>query len=441
MFFSSVRLTIYTLVLLALTSIIGTVVLQNGSPQQYIRLYGEGIYNLIRVLGIDDMYHAWWFLTLLVLLCVNIVVCSVERLSTTWKIIFPKKIRFNPERFRRLQSQENFCLSTDAKALESRYHDFLRAKSKTVLQSQEGDRVMFYGEKGRWTRLGVYVVHASVLLLLLGALIGSVFGFKANLRLDEGETKGVVTALKSRLPIRLPFDIRCNDFQVKFYDTGAPDEFKSNLTIVEEGKDSFSTDIRVNHPLRYKGINVFQSSYGMGSPSSAVFTLVNNTSGEKKDVSIKKGGVAVLPGDQGEFHFDGFLPHFDFRGHNLGSTFIGRLVPKKGEGRQIALPVKFPTFDKMRKGEFTVTVKSFEKVYYTGLQVTKDPGVWYVYAGFVLMIIGCWITFFMAHETYFIQIEPDGDGKTRVLVAAGTNRNAQGMKLKLKKIVTQLKEK
>ncbi|RLC14745.1 MAG: cytochrome c biogenesis protein ResB, partial [Deltaproteobacteria bacterium] len=93
-FFCSVKLTVTTLVLLASTSIIGTVILQNGSEPDYLRLYGEAFYKVIRVFKIDDMYNAWWFLSLIIILCINIVVCSIERLSTTWKIIFPKKIKF-----------------------------------------------------------------------------------------------------------------------------------------------------------------------------------------------------------------------------------------------------------------------------------------------------------------------------------------------------------
>ena len=91
-FFASVRLTVYTLVFLAATSIIGTVILQNGQPQEYVRLYGEPIYNLIKVFNVDNMYSSWWFLSLLAILCINIIVCSIDRLSITWKIIFPKKI-------------------------------------------------------------------------------------------------------------------------------------------------------------------------------------------------------------------------------------------------------------------------------------------------------------------------------------------------------------
>ncbi len=67
----------------------------------------------------------------------------------------------------------------------------------------------------------MYVVHASVLLLLAGALIGAVFGFKASVRIDEGDQTGRVFESKTRAPIDLDFIIRCNEFEVSFYDSGA----------------------------------------------------------------------------------------------------------------------------------------------------------------------------------------------------------------------------
>lgn len=438
-FFASVRLTVYTLVILALTSIIGTIVLQNGSPQDYLRLYGPGMTNLIQVLQIDDMYHAWWYLLLLLLLCINIVVCSVERLSKTWKIIFPDKISVNPARFSTLKNRENLTLSREMGGAAASLEAFLSKKVGPVIRKETGEGLVLYAEKGRWTRLGVYVVHASVILLLAGALIGALFGFKASLRLDEGASATTVFDAKTRTPIELPFTVRCNEFEVKFYDTGAPEEFRSSLTILENGQESFTTDIRVNHPLRYKGINLFQSSYGTASPSQAVFEITDNATQESTTYTIEKGGTVQL-GDRGEFRFEGFIPHFDFRGHNLGEAFVGRISLKGEESFQIALPTKFPTFDKMRKGEFSVKVTSFKQAYYTGLQVTKDPGVWYVYAGFILMILGCWVTFFISHQSYCIGLEKGEGGTTRVWLSGKANRNAHGMTLKIRKLATQLKE-
>ncbi|WP_040015988.1 cytochrome c biogenesis protein ResB [Desulfobacter postgatei] len=440
MFFASVKLTVYTLVLLALTSIIGTVVLQNGTPEAYMRLYGPGLYNMIQVLDLDRMYQAWWYLLLMVVLCVNIVVCSVDRLSVTWKIIFPKNISVNPERFEKTKNRQQFeCqLSMDRFAREAK--QMLAARAGKVIEKTSETGLILYAEKGRWSRLGVYVVHSSVLMLLAGALIGSALGFKANLRLDEGQTADTVFDTHTRLPIKLPFTVRCNSFQVKFYDTGAPDEFKSSLTILENNQESFTEDILVNHPLRYKGINIFQASYGATTPDEARFEITDSETGTVEIHTIKNGGVVSLPAGAGNFIFEGFVPHYDFNGHNLGEAFIGRLDTIDGRNVQIVLPTKFPTFDKMRKGRFTVEVKSWDQAYYTGLQVTKDPGVPFVYTGFLLMIIGCWVTFFVSHQSVCIGLEQTGSGSTRVWVAGRANRNAQSTNLTVKKLVKELKE-
>jgi len=440
-FFCSVKLTVYTLLFLAVTSIIGTVILQNGPEQQYIRLYGEAFYNLIKVFNFDDMYHAWWFFLLIVILCINIVVCSIERLSITWKIIFPKKIKFNPKRFRKLKNLETFTLNKPVESLSGKYEAFLSGSVGTVIKKETEKSIALYAEKGRWTRIGVYVIHSSILLLLIGALIGSLFGFKANLQLDEGKMSSTAFITKKRMPVDLGFSIRCNDFEVKFYDTGAPEEFRSNLSIIEDGKESFSKDIRVNHPLRYKGINIFQASYGTAKPDSIELDVIKASDKSVTSHTLKIGEEIQLPGDQGNFKLEGFLPHFDFQKHNLGEAFIGTITQKDGSRFQIGLPMKFPTFDKMRKGKFAFVVKEFEQKHYTGLQITKDPGIWYVYSGFILMILGCWITFFMSHQSYFIEIEKNSENESRISVSATTNRNSQGIKLKIKKIVTKLKGK
>lgn len=331
-------------------------------------------------------------------------------------------------------------LSGNIPALTDNCRAMLAKRVGPVIEENTDRGLVLYAEKGRWTRLGVYVVHASVLLLLTGALIGAVFGFKASLRLDEGETADMVLNAKTRVPIKLPFAVTCEDFEVKFYDTGAPDEFRSSLTITEGGSNSFTKDIRVNHPLRYKGINIFQASYGTASPNEAEFEITDNLTQESVVHTIKTGKSVDLPGGKGTFKFEGFLPHFDFRGHNLGEAFFGRIAIKDQQSVQIALPTKFPTFDKMRKGQFTVIVKKFDQAYYTGLQVTKDPGVWYVYAGFILMIIGCWVTFFMSHHSVCIGIEEGANGNTRVWISGRSNRNAQGMVLKIKKLAKIIKE-
>jgi cytochrome c biogenesis protein len=126
-----------------------------------------------------------------------------------------------------------------------------------------------------------------------------------------------------------------------------------------------------------------------------------------------------------------------FSGHNLGESFVGVLTPKDGKPVNIILPIRFPAFDKMRKGEVVITVADYKTRYYTGLQVTRDPGVWIVYLGFVVMIAGCFITFFVAHERICVEIERRGE-KAAIAVSGMADKNFTGMENKVKKISEKL---
>jgi cytochrome c biogenesis protein len=438
-FFASAKVAITTLVLLALSSVIGTLILQNGSAQEYIRLYGSSGYQIINALDLDDMYQAWWFLGLIIILCINLIVCSIDRLLPTWKIIFPKTVKFNHEQFKKSKNFDRITLPKASAALANNIEKLLSRKIGPVTKKEDGNTSILYAEKGRWTRIGAYIVHVSILLLLMGALIGALFGFKAGMQIDEGTNSDIAILYSENAQIKLDFAIQCNEFEVKFYDDGRPEDFRSNLTILEDGQEVFTEDIRVNHPLQYKGINIFQSSYGTAQSERAEFEIIRKSDGSSMTQTLEIGQEILLSDDTSKFKLEGFLPHFDFNGNDLGSAFVGLVSEEGKDSYRIALPLRFPTFDRMRKGSFSFIVKDIEQKYYTGLQITKDPGVWYVYAGFIIMIIGCWITFFMSHQRYSVEIVRMTKQKAIIHIAAIANRGGHGMKPKVRKLLNEIK--
>jgi cytochrome c biogenesis protein len=436
--FTKIKLSIILLASIGTTSIIGTVIPQNESPADYLKTFGSFFYRFFVVLDFFDMYHSWWFRTLIVLLTVNIIVCSIDRLNSTWKIIFARVPHFSISRFKNLSEKKEFF---DTRAPEQLLEDYMPVVTrgfgyKRVEKTDDG--LCIFAEKGRWTRLGVYVVHFSVVLLLLGSLIVSIFGFQGYVNIPEGETVNSVQINNGIQSKPLDFTIRCDSFKVSYYESGSPKEYRSGLSILESGRVALKKDIIVNDPLRYKGINVFQSSFGKISPEKVKLKVLSNASGKEYIEEAAIGQPVDLPEEMGTFEVKNYQESANYNGQALGEAFTGVISARNQEPVEILLPVRFSTFDSMRKGPQVFSIEGYEDRYYTGLQVTKAPGVGVVYSGFILMIIGCFITFFMSHQMLCLEIVRRGK-KSRIMIAGIADKNKYGMQTRIDKIYRKIR--
>ena len=441
---------------------IGTVIPQNRSPEEYLRAFGGYTYRLFEVLDIFDMYHSWWFQFLVLMLTANILVCSIDRLSANWKIIFPGKPVFRKSRFQRQAGRNEFSDDRQPERLRSHCESAVSRGFSTVTVEASETGFTVFAEKGRLSRLGVYIVHLSVMVLLLGALIGSMFGFDGYVNIPEGETVQQIRMRNTGDPLTLAFGIRCNDFDVSFYKTGQPKEYRSSLSIIENGETVYQKDIVVNDPLRYRGINMFQSSYGemprdnpapeVQAPKEITLTFTSVESGMVYSKTSAIGQTVKLPEEMGTFAVDTFDPSASFMGQRIGAALKGTLTPLEGDPVEVLLPLRFPNFDKMRRGALVISIAGYEAEkfapgtetgveprYYTGLQVTHDPGVWVVYSGFILMIIGCFITFFISHQQICIDVAKHEKG-SRLMVSGVANRNRIAIQKKVAKLSNALRE-
>jgi cytochrome c biogenesis protein len=453
-FLASIKLTVVVLLVLASLSIVGTLIPQNQSPADYLKAFGPFFYQVMAILGIFDMYNSWWFQAIMVLLVVNILICSIDRLQKTGKIIFERNPRFNLEKFRQRKNRQDFKVPLGVDALKEPFTKMVSGKFKYLRVNPAADGFVITAEKGRWTRLGVYIVHFSIIVLLLGALIGSHFGFEGYVTIPEGESTNTIQLRSTGLPATLPFTIRCDDFKVQFYEGGRrPKEFRSTLTILENGKPVAQKDIIVNDPLRFGGINIFQSSYGQlsdfkapvvtpGNPPEQIeLNLRSTVSGMIYNQKTTIGEKIQIPEGLGTLEITGYMPEAKFKGMDLGPSLSATVTPQAGNPQSIVLPLKYPKFDMMRGGNVVISVEGDyaepEPRYYTGLQVTRDPGVGIVYTGFILLIGGCIVTFFMPHQQVVVEVTPVKKGSA-VMIAGTSNKNKLGFQQKLERMAESL---
>ena len=396
---------------------------------------------------------------------INIIVCSIDRLQGSWKIIFNRHPKVNPKRFAKHPSARTWTKKQRVEELLAAYEPIIAKRYGCRQVHRDDDFAFIYGERGRLSRVGVYIVHLSVIFLLVGGIVGSFFGFEGYVNIPEGEVTDLIRIRNTGQIHRLDFAIRCDDFNLTLYETGAPKEYRSALSIVEGGETVKQKEIIVNDPLRYRGINIFQASYGEVPPSqmsrsktvapepSDAYTLVftGRASQMQYPQTVRVGVPVDIPEGLGTFVIQSFEEDAEFRGMDVGASLKGVLSQQNKPPVEVLLPLQFANFDKMRGGDVIISLadqpqgdtipqpKNDER-YYTGLQVTRDPGVGIVYSGFVLMIIGCFVTFYLSHQQVCIIIEPI-QNSSRVTVAGTSNRGKLAMNNTLEKIFTAMIEK
>ncbi|VVS94445.1 cytochrome c biogenesis protein ResB [Desulfoluna spongiiphila] len=414
--FKSVRLTVALLLMLAATSILGTVIPQNKHASDYIQAFGEPLYRIFHILDLTDMYGSWWFILLIILLTLNITVCTVTRFRTTLKLSFGKGFKG----FSSLPFQAEAAFERAPQDLEASVQTALSSRFSSTRRVESTDGIAFDAEKGRWSRMGADVVHAGILILLAGALVGSLFGYDGAVNVPEGESVDTIMLRNTNEKMPLGFTVRCNDFSISHYDTGSVKEYRSSLTVLEGDQEVLTRDIIVNKPLTYNGVTFYQSSYGSMGAKDFSFAFTEKATGKTVTQSVDIGEtVSFAPGKT--FTFDRYASNHAFSGRSVGEAAIGTLT-EGGSSKEVVLLSRFSNFDKMRKGDWILSIAGHEHAYYTGLQVTYDPGVGLVYTGFLLMIAGCFVAFFTGHKKIRVTIAPAAQGST-VTVSGAAPKN------------------
>lgn len=421
--FASVQLALVLLTLLGSTAIIGTIVPQNADPALYVHRYGPAWAHFFQLLDIDDMYNSWWFLGLLTLFCLNLVVCSADRLPTTLRFLRRDHLAITQDQLASLPLQREQILLHSPKEEVARLRQRLHKLGWHPQERARDDGVLLFAEKMPWARLGVYVVHLSILVILAGALLGSSgfarrvlhlpgFAYKGFVMLPEGESTDQVRALRGNWLVDLGFSLRLDRFDMALYDNGMPKNYRSLVTILDQGKPVLQRALEVNRPLKYRGVTFYQASY-QPYPDYLI-------SLRKLPDKISSAG-RIAPATE-------YLwPEAGIRYGIVNREGRGEITQKvklwlhdgQGEPSLLWLDTNRETRIDRPAGQFAVTIKPR---YASGLQVAKDPGVGLVYAGCLLMLAGLAVAFFCAHRRIFLLVQPEGEG-VRLLLAGEAHKN------------------
>ncbi|OGP69086.1 MAG: hypothetical protein A2169_02665 [Deltaproteobacteria bacterium RBG_13_47_9] len=441
--FRSLKLTIFLLILLAILSIIGTLIAQNASRAEYIQRYGMGIYEVLRFFNLLDMYHSWWFSSILLLLVINLIACSIHRFPGVWSQTFRKSNSegLDDSMLKILPYVEKVQISTGCGATtEKDIRTHLKKRFRNPKRIETESAITFFSERGKFSRLGFFITHLSLLIILIGGLLGSIYGFRGFVQILEGETVNQIflRAKDESVPKPIDFSVRCDDFTISYYDLPGKKEkhvkeYVSILTILENGKEALQQTIKVNHPLHYKGLVFYQSSYG--AIHDLLIGIQWRGKKEKTIFHVLEGNTVPIP-DTNIFIR---LLKFEHQVHNFGEGVQTLLLRPDQEPQPLWLFRNFPKFDEKRNDEFVLTIEEVNEKEYTGLQVTKDPGVWVVWAGCGLMIFGFIVSFFFSHQRVWVRIPKSPDGE--IVLAGSTNKNRLGFEKTFDRLVKGVRSK
>ncbi|OEU52886.1 MAG: hypothetical protein BA871_14015 [Desulfuromonadales bacterium C00003096] len=419
-FLCSLKLTVATLLLLAATSILGTVIPQKLSSLQYQQHYGDKA-QLLQALQLDDMYHSVWFMALIGLFVLNLIACSLRRLPAVWRTVTRPTLVADGVLLRSLSHKTTLQANCSVGEATARLQPLLRRRFAGPRQTTGPEQeVCLFAERRRYARFGAYVTHLAILFIILGALIGSWFGFDSFVSVGEGETVMQLPASEGQAPVELGFGLRCDDFSVSYYEGSArPREYRSLLTVLENGQEVpgyTEVPVVVNRPLQYRGLTFYQSSYGLAE--MPLFHLqVRMSDGTELQMAGRPGQVLPLA-DGGSLQVVDYTPAF----RDLGGAALIEVLTVEGQRLPaIAAMQKLPE-DMNHRSPYRLQLLRVDERYYTGLQVTRDPGVPLVWLGCLLLVLGSWSAFSLAHQRLWLTIRPTAVG-CEVQVVGSSHRN------------------
>ena len=403
---ANLKLAIFLLLAIAFVSIAGTVIEQAETLSFYQQnypespaVYGFVTWKLILSWGLNHVYSTWWYLSLLILFGASLTACTFTRQLPALKAARRWKYYRKPKQF------EKLALSTelDRGSIKSLF-PLLQQNNYQVWQEEN----VLYARKGIIGRIGPIVVHAGMLIVLLGGMWGIFTGFFAQESIASGDTFKIQNIIElgpfGRNQLPQDWMVKVNSFRIAYTENGDIDQFYSDLSVIrDDGSELKRETIHVNKPLRYDGVTFYQTNWSI----AAVRVQLNNS-------PIFQLPVAKLDTLGAGSIWGTFIPTKPDMSSGVS------LLIKDLQGTALIYNQQGDLTSAIRTGQAVdidgINIKLLDIIGSTGLQIKADPGVPIVYTGFGLLMIGVVMSYFSHSQIWALEQED------KFYLGAKTNR-------------------
>jgi|UniRef100_A0A7C3LS17 cytochrome c biogenesis protein len=441
---SSLRLAISLFLILAFLTIFGTFIDQGREAGFYVSHYGDKWGKWIVRLKVDDIYHSWYYVSLLSLLCINALSCVYNRFPITFKSMFRERVNVSKEFLKKQREYRELTLSKDqySEAEVQEHVKSVLAKKRYKTQTvNDGQETIVFGQKGVLGRIGSHTAHLSVIVILGGGLLGSLLGFRLF---------GTFYVHSTTFVPQGDFSLRVNKFWIDRYPNGMVKSYFSDLDVLKQGKVVQHKVISVNHPLEYDGLRFYQASFGNAFDrlDNAKVLIVNRVKKQflgqvilpwntlqpvsKTDLSLK---VIRYVSD---FAFDPKTNSVYSKSEKESNPAIQLAVFQNG--KEIGRPwffYNFPQIQVMKSLPYFIVFAGYKAPLYTGLEVAKDPGVKIVWAGSFLLVGGLFLSSYVYHRKIWARIR-ENSGNIQVILGGFGHKDKLGFEKEFQEVVREI---
>jgi cytochrome c biogenesis protein len=399
---ADLRFSIFILLLISFCSIAGTIIEQDQSIEVYKLNYsltnpvfGFLTWDRILQFGLDHVYSTWWFFTLIFLFGLSLVSCTFLQQVPSLKIARRCQFFRTTGQFYRLKISTILNKFSFNKILTT-----IKRNEYSIFQQKN----TVYCYKGLTGRIAPILVHFSMILVLLGTIIGSLFGFKAQESVAKTENFHIQNILSnSQFNIVPKLSVRINDFWITYTKTKTVSQFYSDVSVLNtQGNETERKTIAVNYPLVHKGVYYYQTDWNLIglrfqdlNNEITEYPLVNILNNQGKvwltwisnNKSLTEGIIAIVD------NLEGYCSIYDEGGQFLGNVELNETV------------------------KFRQPITLLEIISSTGLQIKTDPGIPVIYLGFFLLMLSTLISYITYSQIWIIQ-------KNQKLFIGGTTNRA-----------------